>query len=695
MNTARGTRPEPLIGLLGPVTVWREGQARAVPGRLDRAVLVHLVLAERRAVSVDALTGALWPDEPPAHARNALQVKVSRLRGLLGEHAGALRFDQGAYHLLVEPEQVDAGRFTADLRAGEELLRQGQDADAAQRLGAALGRWRGRPLSDLDDHPRIVAARARFTELRATALEAYAGARMTDPISRPAAIADLRAMLEREPLRARARLALMRGLDLAGARAEALAVYDAARREFAQRTGLEPPEIMREAFEELLAAERRATRQAKIAGHVPRSGPDGLLDTVRWVADDGDVDAALALAVRGAWWWWIGGERGRAADLFEDLIDRSTETAQHDGAAWLGAQAWVGVFGAMDGRAVDALATAESALYRPRRPAWSGRDALAASLIAERLHARGEPGRAQRLLSLAVRHYAREEDEWGHALCAVVAARGLLLAGDIARARAQAETQLATFIELKDSAGQVMSLDLLGYCAEVRGDLAAAGRIHARALDLARRAQSPDWELTQLTRLGNVAALAGQPAAAERLREATALSLDIGSNAIAALARNGRGVALTIAGKPAEALAEHLAAHAWYLRIGSPAGVSYSAARLAPLYAAQDPTAGVATALESLRLAIGTKDPRAVALGLEAVALTADNPAHAAQALGAAGALRQNLAAPLPQTQLLPLRDRRAALGEALGSRLRLVVQRGGAAPERVAAELAGTDGCT
>lgn len=683
---------EPLIGLLGPVTVLRDAHPAPVPGRLDRAVLVHLVLAERRAVPVDALTDALWPADPPTRARNALQVKVSRLRRLLGSEAGLLRYEQDAYRLEVAPDRIDAGRFAAALLAGEELLRTGEYEAAAAGLGAVLATWRGRPLADLDDHPRVVSARARFAELRATALEAYAEARLHDPVTRPVAIDDLRALLDSDPLRPRARLALMRGLDAAGRRPEALAVYDAARKLFAARTGLEPPDQLREAFEHLLAAERRSTRNAKIAGHVPRTGPDGLLETVRWVADDGDVDAALQLAVRGAWWWWLGGQRAQAADLFEDLLTRSaTENRDdvRDGVAVLGAQAWAGVFEAMDERALIALRAAEAALHHPRRPAWTDRDALAAALIAERQWARGEPDRARRLLDLAVRHYVHREDEWGQAMCAAVAFRGRLLAGEVIQAQRDAETQLRVFVDLADSAGQLMSLDTLGYCAEIRGDLVAAARLHTRALDVARRAQSPDWELTQLTRLGNVAALAGSPDAAARLAEAATLSVDIGSNAVAALARNGRGVALGIAGDTDAALAEHQATYAWYQRSGAIAGLSYTGARIASLYGECGRDGGYPVAIESLTQAVATRDPRAVALSLEAVALTADNPAEAAQCLGAASALRIAASAPLPPTQLRPLQRRREIVAARLGPRMRVVAQRGARYPDRLAATLA------
>jgi DNA-binding SARP family transcriptional activator len=675
-----------VVGLLGPVTVWRSGEPVPVPGRLDRLLLAHLTLAEGRAVSADALSDALWGDDPPRGARNAVQVKVSRLRRQLGDHAGLLQHAQGAYRLLLGREQTDVAVFTDLAQAGERLLHDGQRAAAADTLATALKLWRGQPLAGLDDHPRLVAARSRLAELRTAAREAHAEARLADPATRPGAIADLRAILDQYPLRPRARLALMQGLDADGRRADALAVYDAGRRQYARTAGLEPPEQLREAFARLLADERRATHRATSVRRHPRAAPDGLLEATRWVADDGDVGGALRLAVRGAWWWWLGGHRGRAHDLLQDLLQRSSQAALTDGTIRLAAEAWAGVFGSHRAREALALDRAETALRAGSRPAWSDHDALAATMVAERLYERGEHPRAARLLSLAAQHYSHHDDEWGQTLCATIAARGRLLAGDPTTAEAQARARAADFVDLDDGAGQMMALDILGYCVEIRGDLHTAAHIHTRALDLARRAEAPDWEAAQLTRLGNVGALAGRRDALDQLTQAAGLGTALGSHAVTALCRNGLGMALSLQNEVEAAIGEHQAAYGWYQQTGSPSGLCYTGARLAMLRGPGD-SAAVAGAVDSLHLAVQTHDPRAVAHSLEAVGLVLGQPRDAARALGAAAALRKASAAVLPPIQTRPLRRRLQQLRTELGPAFTSHWSEGARAPARTATQ--------
>jgi hypothetical protein len=89
-----------------------------------------------------------------------------------------------------------------------------------------------------------------------------------------------------------------------------------------------------------------------------------------------------------------------------------------------------------------------------------------------------------------------------------------------------------------------MALDTAGYCAEVQGDLQPQSACTRRALDLARRVQAPEWETSQLTRLGSVLALAGREESLGTLEAAESLASSIRSSASLALARNGLGLAV-------------------------------------------------------------------------------------------------------------------------------------------------------
>jgi len=185
-----------------------------------------------------------------------------------------------------------------------------------------------------------------------------------------------------------------------------------------------------------------------------------------------------------------------------------------------------------------------------------------------------------------------------------------------------------------------------------------------------------------------VLALAGSTNAQVYLKEATTLSAEIGSDTILALARNGQGLALQLSGDTEAAADEHSAAWSYYAEARSPAGLAYTGARLAVVQAA-DRASAKRRAMESLHHAVPTRDPRAIAHSLESVALVDDDPHAATVAGGAAWALRQSAAAPLPTVQQQPLSVRRRALARALGSEFATVWRRGAGDPRGVAVEMA------
>src|SRR5690606_35780251 len=113
--------------------------------------------------------------------------------------------------------------------------------------------------------------------------------------------------------------------------------------------------------ERILAEERAAIRRPPVR-HIPAQAPAGLMEAARWVADQGDVDAGLRLAVRGCWWWWIGGHRGPARELLEDLLTIAVDQPGVDDVAALSAQAWLGVFGSLTVKVAEHMRRAEAAL---------------------------------------------------------------------------------------------------------------------------------------------------------------------------------------------------------------------------------------------------------------------------------------------------------------------------------------------
>lgn len=136
------------ISMLGPMEGWRGSERLDLGPPQQRAVLAMLALNINRAVAVDRLIAVIWAGQPPRTARNALQVSVSRLRGILAADPPLMRIHTRppGYVLEGNPGLVDVHRFTALVaRAG----RESDDGRVADLLTQALRLWRGQPLADL------------------------------------------------------------------------------------------------------------------------------------------------------------------------------------------------------------------------------------------------------------------------------------------------------------------------------------------------------------------------------------------------------------------------------------------------------------------------------------------------------------------------------------------------------------------
>jgi DNA-binding SARP family transcriptional activator len=219
------------IGILGPLEVAvGPGAAVDIPGQRLPALLTRLAIDPGRVVASAQLVEAVWQDDPPAGAANALQSLVSRLRRLL---PGLVDSSPAGYRLAVEPEAVDATRFEALARAGRAELAAGRPADAATTLRRALALWRGPALASVTKTTAGFAApAARLEELRLATLEdrvdadlAGGGAALTD------LVAELDELATAHPHRERLCGLRMLALARAGRPADALDAYERLRAE--------------------------------------------------------------------------------------------------------------------------------------------------------------------------------------------------------------------------------------------------------------------------------------------------------------------------------------------------------------------------------------------------------------------------------------------------------------------------------
>ena len=160
--------------ILGPLAVHADGRRLALGGPKQRALLAILLLSADRVVSRDRLIEELWADDPPAAARHALEVNVSRLRKALGANGAggsALVTRAPGYVLHVAAGELDLWRFEDLVEDGRRAFEAGDPDAAARAFREAEGLWRGRPLADLEFEPFARVDVERLEELRLAAVE--------------------------------------------------------------------------------------------------------------------------------------------------------------------------------------------------------------------------------------------------------------------------------------------------------------------------------------------------------------------------------------------------------------------------------------------------------------------------------------------------------------------------------------------
>ena len=242
--------------VLGPVRAWRGRDEIDLGSPKQRLLGGALLLRANRLVTVDYLADLLWPEGAPPTARRTVQAYVSRLRGALaatGSDGVALSRRGGGYQLGCDPETVDAHRFGLLV----DRAREADDAAAADLLREAVGLWQGPPLADVTDDETRRRHWQSLVEAYLDALEELADAEArlgrADRL-----LGELTAAAAGHPTRQRLTGALMVALHQAGRTAEALRVFDGARRWLADDLGIDPSPELRRQHLAILRADDRA-----------------------------------------------------------------------------------------------------------------------------------------------------------------------------------------------------------------------------------------------------------------------------------------------------------------------------------------------------------------------------------------------------------------------------------------------------
>src|SRR6266508_3483203 len=134
--------------ILGPLEAFDGERGLSLGGARQRAVLALLLLRANEALTRDVIVDQLWGENPPQTVGKVLQNCISALRKELPGGSDTLRTVGSAYVLQLAPGELDRDRFERGLADGRAALAAGELEEAAEQLAAALGLWRGAPLSE-------------------------------------------------------------------------------------------------------------------------------------------------------------------------------------------------------------------------------------------------------------------------------------------------------------------------------------------------------------------------------------------------------------------------------------------------------------------------------------------------------------------------------------------------------------------
>src|SRR3984957_969530 len=252
------------VGVLGPVTVWRDGREQAAGQPRQLAVLGVLATRANRVVSRGELIDAVWGDQPPASAEGGIYTYVAGLRRVIEPDrprrdpdrsgpvpARTIVSGGGGYLLRLGAGALDADQFERCLAAARRLRAESDLGGALRAVDEALALCRGLPYAGVPG-PFAEAEQRRLTELRTTAVEERAELLLAQGQA-AAAVPELTALAAAHPLREQATGLLMIALYRCGRQAEALRVFGETRERLAEDLGVDPGSELTRIHRQLLA----------------------------------------------------------------------------------------------------------------------------------------------------------------------------------------------------------------------------------------------------------------------------------------------------------------------------------------------------------------------------------------------------------------------------------------------------------
>ncbi|WP_395297584.1 BTAD domain-containing putative transcriptional regulator [Kitasatospora hibisci] len=246
--------PKVQISVLGPLQARWGGRSLDLGHLRQQAVLAALALHAGRTVSQQELLDGVWGSDQPV--TNVVPVHIYRLRKTLriGDSPDSvIEHARCGYRLVPGAVEVDLARMERLVTEAGAAHRAGDPTEAVRLCARALDLFRGELLAGLPG-PLAELERLRLAERRIAVTQRKLEWQLR--LGRCAeATAELFALAAEHPLNEPVAAMLMRALYRSGRQAEALTVFDRARRRLADDLGVAPSRLLRQTHRLILSGD--------------------------------------------------------------------------------------------------------------------------------------------------------------------------------------------------------------------------------------------------------------------------------------------------------------------------------------------------------------------------------------------------------------------------------------------------------
>jgi DNA-binding SARP family transcriptional activator/tetratricopeptide (TPR) repeat protein len=262
------------VRLVGPLRVYVDGRRVADPPAGRAASLLALLAVDAgHLVPIDRIIDDLWPDGPPAKARENVASLVSRLRRLVGRQR--IEGSRSGYRLVLSDDmRIDLRDAEAGVIEAESQLFSGAFGPACSAARDVLAILDAGELLEDDPYAQWAEAprrRAEAIKRRARKAQWTAALEMDDPRS---AMEAASAAVETDPFDEEAHRALMRADHRRGDRGAALLAYKRLERSLREEMGAGPARETVALYEAIVAGKAEpASADGYGAGGGPRPSP--------------------------------------------------------------------------------------------------------------------------------------------------------------------------------------------------------------------------------------------------------------------------------------------------------------------------------------------------------------------------------------------------------------------------------------